>query len=204
MDEKKKLYKLLELAEMTSTISLHQKIDRAIANIENLIKIVSAPKPEKPVDYSEIVKHIPPVKFPEVKYPEVKIPKYPDYSDHFLKIYSLFGELMANLPESKDNEINTIKEEVETLKRRSRLGGGNMPQAWGEDSTYDGTLTGTCDGVNTSFVMRSPATGGIVFLYRNGALEKLSDYSVSSDNKTIIYSGFPPQIGDNIQSKYPK
>lgn len=106
--------------------------------------------------------------------------------------------------EKKTKELGERIEEVAQRKLKMGLGGGGPYQDWNEDSTYNGTLQGTLDGTNVVFTMSARAVNKVVFLYRNGALERLTDYAVQNDQRTIIYSGYPPQSGDVIQSKYPK
>lgn len=181
--------------------SVLKKIDDAILEIKN----IRIPKTDMSALTSAIL---------DLSLEVRNIPKYHpiDYSKDIdgIKnvVLAVFGSLMSEIKSAKPQKDEAIYKEVNTLKESVRgLGrGGSMYQAWQEDTTANSTLSGTIDGSNKTFTLKYKAVNGIVFLFRNGVLESLADYSVGVDNKTITYtaSATAPQVGDTIQAKYPR
>ncbi len=176
--------------------SVLRRIDEVVSKIEG-IRI-----PE--VDVSSLVSSVDRLSI-EVS----KIPRYVpiDYSKNIdgikLFVEAYFGVIVEELRKLRDKKDEKVYSEIELLKKSNR-GGGSMYQAWQEDTTANGSLSGTIDGINGTFTLKYPAINSVVFMFRNGVLESLADYSVGVDRRTIIYSANIPQISDILQSKYPR
>jgi hypothetical protein len=175
--------KLDELSKKIGDIKLHEIPKTDLSGVLDSIKNIS--------------KDIRNIKFPQPK--EIKIPEPKDWTSNLQAIYGILGELLKMVGDNQidKKEYQGIKDDLTKMKGIGRT----MYQDWGKDSTEDGTLEGDIDGVNTDFVLRSVPVNGVCFVFRNGTLENLGGWSLS--NKTITL-GWPAQIGDKIEIKYPK